>query len=139
MGRAAVDGPRPAPAARPRAHRPAGCGGPGDTDRDSGVPMSRTRALLDRLRARDPGLRIAHRAVRVTLVACTGFYTFRYGLDRPTAATYALFGAISLGLLSRIGGGARARARTLLHTLPAAYLLITLGTCLLYTSPSPRD
>ncbi|MEV7178107.1 FUSC family protein [Kitasatospora sp. NPDC093679] len=92
--------------------------------------MSRTRALLDRLRARDPGLRIAHRAVRVTLVACTGFYTFRYGLDRPTAATYALFGAISLGLLSRIGGGARARARTLLHTLPAAYLLITLGTLL---------
>ncbi|MEV8097199.1 FUSC family protein [Kitasatospora sp. NPDC085879] len=92
--------------------------------------MSRTRPLLDRLRARDPGLEILHRAVRVTLVACIGFYTFRYGFDRPTAATYALFGAISLGLLSRIGGGARARARTLLLTLPAAYLLITLGTLL---------
>ncbi|WP_345701558.1 FUSC family protein [Kitasatospora terrestris] len=92
--------------------------------------MSRTRALLDRLRARDPGREIPHRAVRVTLAACTGFYTLRYGFGRPSAATYALFGAISLGLLSRIGGGARARARTLLGTLPAAYLLITLGTLL---------
>ncbi|WP_329485701.1 FUSC family protein [Kitasatospora sp. NBC_01246] len=73
---------------------------------------------------------VAHRAVRVTAAACTGFYVFRYGFDQPVTATYALFGAIAVGVLARVEGGARARGRTLLLTLPFAWALVCLGTAL---------
>ncbi|MFF1903000.1 FUSC family protein [Kitasatospora sp. NPDC058218] len=73
---------------------------------------------------------MVHRAVRVTAAACAGFYTFRYGLDRPVTATYALFGAVAVGVLARVEGGARTRARTLLLTLPFAWALVCLGTVL---------
>ncbi|WP_431676845.1 FUSC family protein [Kitasatospora sp. KL5] len=92
--------------------------------------MSRTRVLVDRLLARDPGLKTVHRAVRVSLAACAGFYSCRYGLGQPVAGTYALFGAIAIGVLSRIGGGSRARVRTLLLVLPATWVLVSLGTLL---------
>ncbi|MEU9079584.1 FUSC family protein [Kitasatospora sp. NPDC048538] len=77
-----------------------------------------------------PDASTVHRAVRVTLAACAGFYTFRYVLDRPVAATYALFAAIALGVLSRIEGSARARARTVLLALPFAGALVCVGTAL---------
>ncbi|MFJ4670885.1 FUSC family protein [Kitasatospora purpeofusca] len=77
-----------------------------------------------------PAPAVVHRAVRVTAAACAGFYTFRYGLDRPVSATYALFAAIALGVLARVEGSARARARTILWTLPAAWALVCLGTVL---------
>ncbi|MEU3844816.1 FUSC family protein [Streptomyces sp. NPDC028635] len=70
------------------------------------------------------------RAVRVSLVAATGFYVFRYGLDRPVAATYALFAAIALGGLSRIPGTGRQRAAVLLRALPLCWVLVVVGTCL---------
>ncbi|GAA5019448.1 hypothetical protein GCM10025734_72610 [Kitasatospora paranensis] len=77
-----------------------------------------------------PDPAVLHRAVRVTAAACIGFYTFRYGLGQPVTATYALFGAIAIGVLARIGGSAQARVRTLGLTLPAAWALICLGTVL---------
>ncbi|GJF31789.1 hypothetical protein KNE206_44890 [Kitasatospora sp. NE20-6] len=82
------------------------------------------------LRARDPELRTTWNAVRVTAAACGGFYLCRYGLHQPVAAIYAVFGPVSLGVLARLGGGARQRARTLLAALPAAYVLVVLGTLL---------
>ncbi|SFG57787.1 hypothetical protein [Streptomyces mirabilis] len=75
---------------------------------------------LERLRARDPGLRAVRRSARVTLVACTGFYAARYGLENHVAAVYALFGAIASGGMSFVPGTPRERARTLLAALPVA-------------------
>ncbi|MGW0210406.1 FUSC family protein [Streptomyces sp. NPDC003233] len=70
------------------------------------------------------------RAVRVTLVAAAGFYLFRYGLDRPVAATYALFAAVALGGLAKIPGTGRQRAATVLRLLPVCWLLVVVGTYL---------
>lgn len=69
-------------------------------------------------------------AVRVTLAAAGGFYLFRYGLDRPVAATYALFGAVALGGLSKIPGNGRQRAATVLRVLPVTWVLVVVGTYL---------
>lgn len=70
------------------------------------------------------------RAVRVALAAAIGFYLFRYGLDSPVAATYALFGAVSLGGLSRIPGTGRQRAAVMLRVLPVCWVLMVVGTYL---------
>ncbi|MFE2142733.1 FUSC family protein [Streptomyces sp. NPDC059456] len=72
----------------------------------------------------------ARRAVRTTLAACTGFYLFLYGLDRPIGATYALFAAVSLAGLSRIPGTGRQRAAVMVRLLPVACVLVTVGTLL---------
>ncbi|GGN80970.1 hypothetical protein GCM10011579_067080 [Streptomyces albiflavescens] len=70
------------------------------------------------------------RAVRVTLVASTGFYLFRYGFDRPVAATYALFSAVALGGLSKIPGTGRQRAALTVRLIPVCWLLVVVGTYL---------
>ncbi|WKE73162.1 MULTISPECIES: FUSC family protein [unclassified Streptomyces] len=72
----------------------------------------------------------ARRAVQVTLVAAAGFYLFRYGLDRPVAATYALFAAVALGGLARIPGTGRQRAEVVLRLIPVGWLLVIVGTYL---------
>jgi uncharacterized membrane protein YccC len=88
---------------------------------------SGARAWLAR---RDPGLLVVRRAVRVTLVACTGFLVCRYVFDNAVMAPYALFGAVALGILSQIPGSPARRARTLLAVLPVGWVLVTLGTLL---------
>ncbi|MFE1910274.1 FUSC family protein [Streptomyces anandii] len=70
------------------------------------------------------------RALRVTLGAAAGFYLFRYGLDRPVAATYALFAAVALGGLCRIPGTGRQHAALVLRLLPVCWLLVVVGTFL---------
>ncbi|AOR37630.1 hypothetical protein BFF78_40460 [Streptomyces fodineus] len=64
------------------------------------------------------------------MVAAAGFYLFRYGLDRPVAATYALFAAVALGGLAKIPGTGRQRAATALRLLPVCWLLVVVGTFL---------
>ncbi len=64
------------------------------------------------------------------MAAAIGFYLFRYGLDSPVAATYALFGAVALGGLSRIPGTGRQRAASMLRVLPVCWVLVVVGTCL---------
>ncbi|MFF3872865.1 FUSC family protein [Streptomyces sp. NPDC001978] len=66
----------------------------------------------------------------MTLVAAAGFYFFRYGLDRPVAATYALFAAVALGGLSKIPGTGRQTAAVVLRLLPVCWLLVVVGTWL---------
>lgn len=70
------------------------------------------------------------RALRVTLVAAAGFYLFRYGFERPVAATYALFTVVALGGLSRIPGTGRQRAEVVLRLLPVCWVLVIVGTYL---------
>ncbi|GAA3119002.1 FUSC family protein [Streptomyces rameus] len=70
------------------------------------------------------------RALRVTLVAAAGFYAFRYGFDRPVAATYALFTLVAVGGLSRIPGTGRQRAAVVLRLLPVCWVLVIAGTYL---------
>ncbi|WP_433360647.1 FUSC family protein [Actinoplanes sp. CA-142083] len=86
------------------------------------------------LRRHDPQLLAVRRAVRVTLVACLGFYFCRYVLGAPAMAPYALFGAVALGALSQIPGSPRRRARTLIMVLPVAWALISVGTLLSFST-----
>ncbi|MEU9304527.1 FUSC family protein [Streptomyces sp. NPDC048269] len=72
----------------------------------------------------------AQRAVRTTLAACAGFFVCLYGLDRPVAATYALFSVVSMAALSHVPGTGRQRAAIMLRTTPAAWVLVTAGTYL---------
>ncbi|MFE3579459.1 FUSC family protein [Streptomyces vinaceus] len=72
----------------------------------------------------------ARRAVRTTFASCTGFFVFLYAFDRPVAATYALFGAVSLAGLARIPGTGRQRAAVMAGLLPVVCFLVTLGTFL---------
>lgn len=76
----------------------------------------------------DPGLLALRRAARVTVAACTGFLVCRYLLGTPVTATYAVFGAIALGMLSDVAGPPDRRTRTYLAALPAALVLATVGT-----------
>lgn len=82
------------------------------------------------LKRHDPQLLAVRRAVRVTLVACLGFYLCRYVLGEPAMAPYALFGAVALGALSQIPGSPSRRARTLVMVLPVAWALVSVGTLL---------
>jgi uncharacterized membrane protein YccC len=86
------------------------------------------------LRRHDPQLTAVRRAARVTLVACLGFYLCRYVLHAPAMAPYALFGTVALGALSQIPGTPRQRARTLLIVLPVAWVLVSLGTLLSFST-----
>ncbi|HWB36512.1 MAG TPA: FUSC family protein, partial [Rugosimonospora sp.] len=80
------------------------------------------------LRRRDPGYRTLIRALRVTVVACLGFYLCRFLLGNAGMATYALFGVFALGALAQLPAGAGERVRTLLAALPVGALLVVVGT-----------
>ncbi|WP_333778301.1 FUSC family protein [Streptomyces sp. IBSBF 3136] len=86
-----------------------------------GVPAGRIRATY---------AASGRRALRVTLVAATGFYLFRYGLDRPVSATYALFAAVALGGLSKIPGTGRQRAAVAARLVPVCWAVVVIGTYL---------
>ncbi|MEU3778508.1 FUSC family protein, partial [Streptomyces sp. NPDC032472] len=62
--------------------------------------------------------------------AGASFYLFLYGFGQTTAATYALFAAVSLAGLSRIPGTGQQRAAVVIRLLPASWLLVTVGTYL---------
>ncbi|MFD9032281.1 FUSC family protein [Streptomyces sp. NPDC059567] len=87
----------------------------------------RSRGLL---RLPDAYAGAARRSLRVTLAAGAGFYLFLYGFEQPVAATYALFAAVSLAGLSHIPGTGRQRAVVLVKLLPAAWVLVVVGTFL---------
>ncbi|MFD7029541.1 FUSC family protein [Streptomyces sp. NPDC059917] len=70
------------------------------------------------------------RALRTTLAACAAFFVCLYGLDRPVAATYALFGVVSMAALSHVPGTGRQRAAALVRTAPVAWALVTVGSYL---------
>ncbi|HEY2205022.1 MAG TPA: FUSC family protein [Pseudonocardia sp.] len=79
---------------------------------------------------RDPALAALRKAVRVTLVACVGFFVCRYAVGDATMATYATFGVIALGALADVSGPPATRTRTLLAALPVGLVLVTVGTLL---------
>ncbi|MGW7440140.1 FUSC family protein [Streptomyces sp. NPDC054849] len=81
-------------------------------------------------RARRGPASVTRRALRTTLAACVAFFVCLYGLDRPVAATYALFGVVSMAALSHIPGTGRQRAAVLVRTAPVAAVLIVFGTYL---------
>ncbi|WP_284581354.1 FUSC family protein [Streptomyces sp. 2P-4] len=72
----------------------------------------------------------ARRSGRVTLAAGAAFYLFLYGFGETTAATYALFAAVSMAGLSRIPGTGRQRAAVLARLVPVCWLLVAVGTYL---------
>ncbi|MEU9008071.1 hypothetical protein AB0D15_40950, partial [Streptomyces sp. NPDC048551] len=105
--------------------------GPGQGTRRPAPEGTAPARALDRLRhGTDPPARAARRAVRVTLAACIGFYVFRYALDRPVSATYALFSAVSVAALARIPGTGRQRAAVMVRLVPVGCVLVTIGTFL---------
>jgi uncharacterized membrane protein YccC len=81
---------------------------------------------------RDPRLAAVHRAARVTVASCIGFYACQYVVGSPPMALYALFGTIALGMLSDVDGAPAERTRALLGSLPVGLVLVTLGTVLAF-------
>ncbi|MFF4423523.1 FUSC family protein [Streptomyces sp. NPDC001549] len=73
---------------------------------------------------------VTRRALRTTLAACVSFFVCLYALDRPVAATYALFAAVSMAALSHIPGTGRQRAAVMVKATPVAWVLLTIGTYL---------
>lgn len=93
-------------------------------------PVGPAFAALSWLRRHDPNLTAVRRAGRVTVAGCAAFYVCRYLLDDAALATYAVFGAVSLGVLSDITGTPTQRTRCYLGALPVGLVLVTLGTLL---------
>ncbi|MEV4121399.1 FUSC family protein [Micromonospora sp. NPDC049645] len=91
-------------------------------------------SLLGQLRRRDPGGVILRRAARLTLVASVVFYACRYGLGSSTLATYGLFGTIASGSFAQLPGPAPQRARILIISLPAVWVLIAVGSLLAWST-----
>ncbi|MEJ2887854.1 FUSC family protein [Actinomycetospora aeridis] len=91
---------------------------------------STVRGVVRWLLRRDPGLAATRRALRVGLVATVVFMVCRYAFGSPTAATYAVFGAIGFGVLSQVVGTPRQRTRTLIACLVAGSVLLTAGALL---------
>ncbi|MFB7027706.1 MULTISPECIES: FUSC family protein [unclassified Streptomyces] len=74
--------------------------------------------------------RTGRHAAHVTAATAAGFYPALYLLDRPVAGIYALFTPIAFGILSPLPGAGRDRAATVLRAVPAAAVLVVLGTVL---------
>jgi uncharacterized membrane protein YccC len=76
----------------------------------------------------DPRHIVLHRAVRVTLACCVGFYTCRFLIGDAQMGVYACFAAISLGAMSNIAGSARQRLRLYTVALLGSWIFVTAGT-----------
>ncbi|MFJ4339626.1 FUSC family protein [Streptomyces sp. NPDC088915] len=74
--------------------------------------------------------RTGRHAAHVTAATAAGFYPALHLLDRPVAGIYALFTPIAFGILSPLPGAGRERAATVLRAVPAAAVLVVLGTVL---------
>ncbi len=74
--------------------------------------------------------RTGRHAAHVTAATAAGFYPALHLLDRPVAGIYALFTPIAFGILSPLPGAGRDRAATVLRAVPAAAVLVVLGTVL---------
>ncbi|WP_051715539.1 FUSC family protein [Streptomyces bikiniensis] len=74
--------------------------------------------------------RTGRHAAHVTAATAAGFYPALHLLDRPVAGIYALFTPIAFGILSPLPGAGRERAGTVLRAVPAAAVLVALGTVL---------
>lgn len=86
------------------------------------------------LTGHDPGLVALHRALRVTVAACIGFFVCEYLIGLSTPATYAVFGAIAVGVLSDVGGPPAQRTRTYLAAIPAGLVLVAVGTAVAWST-----
>jgi uncharacterized membrane protein YccC len=84
-------------------------------------------ALAGLLR-RDPRHIVLHRAVRVTLACCVGFYTCRFLIGDAQMGVYACFAAMSLGAMSSIAGSAWQRLRLYAVALLGSWIFVTAGT-----------
>ena len=76
----------------------------------------------------DPRHIVLHRAVRVTLACCVGFYTCRFLIGDAQMGVYACFAAMSLGAMSNIAGSARQRLRLYTVALLGSWIFVTAGT-----------
>ncbi|WP_411073811.1 FUSC family protein [Streptomyces sp. cmx-4-7] len=74
--------------------------------------------------------RTGRHAAHVTAATAAGFYPALHLLDRPVAGVYALFTPIAFGILSPLPGAGRERAAIVLRAVPAAAVLVALGTVL---------
>ena len=76
----------------------------------------------------DPRHIVLHRAVRVTLACCVGFYTCRFLIGDAQMGVYACFAAMSLGAMSSIAGSAWQRLRLYAVALLGSWIFVTAGT-----------
>jgi uncharacterized membrane protein YccC len=96
-------------------------------DATPATAQDREFALAGLLR-HDPRHIVLHRAVRVTLACCVGFYTCRFLIGDAQMGVYACFAAMSLGAMSNIAGSARQRLRLYTVALLGSWIFVTAGT-----------
>ena len=85
-------------------------------------------ALMDRLRARDPGLAALRRAARAAIVMPACFALSDVVIGNGTMALFAAFGALSTLLFVDFGGTMQARVTAQTLLVATAAVLVTLGT-----------
>jgi uncharacterized membrane protein YccC len=102
----------------------------------TGDAVTAVRTASGWLTTHDPGRAALRRAGRVTLAACIGFFLCRYGFDAPVMSTYAVFGAISTGVLSDVSGPPALRTRAFAIALPVGLALVAIGTAAARSTPA---
>ncbi|WP_369382844.1 FUSC family protein [Streptomyces sp. cg36] len=80
--------------------------------------------------SRKEGPQAVRRAVWVVLAGGGVFYTLLYGFHQPVMGLYAMFGALPMIMFAHLSGPAARRGRTMVLTLPAAWVMVTAGTLL---------
>ena len=97
-------------------------------DATPAVAQEHREFALAGLLRRDPRHIVLHRAVRVTLACCVGFYTCRFLIGDAQMGVYACFAAMSLGAMSSIAGSAWQRLRLYAVALVGSWIFVTAGT-----------
>jgi len=98
------------------------------TERDPPARQSGGGGLRAWLTAKDPGLRALKRSVRAAVFVPAVFALAVYGTSNRQTPLFAVFGAVSLLLLTDFGGPRRVRARAYAVLFACSLVLIPVGT-----------
>jgi uncharacterized membrane protein YccC len=101
---------------------------PTSTGSVAAEPAGPLRAALEWLRARDPGLAGARRAVRAAIVMPTMFAVGDRIVGNPEVATFAAFGSFAMLLLVDFGGSMRDRLQAQAALAVVGAVLVCAGT-----------
>ncbi len=85
-------------------------------------------SLVDRWKARDPGLSATKRSLRAAVLVPGVFAIAEFGIGNSQTTLFAVFGSFALLLFADFGGPARARLRANLGLFSAGVVLIVAGT-----------
>ena len=100
----------------------------GDATEPDGAADSLPPSLVDRWKARDPGLSATKRSVRAAVLVPSVFAIAEFGIGNSQTTLFAVFGSFALLLFADFGGPTRARLRANLGLFATGAVLIVVGT-----------